>query len=209
MSRTESTLPLKTMLASFRATEPSLPSWEWLRRAIVLGSIALFPAASAPASGGDAASLPVDRARPTESLWSQGDNGRNLDPWVISITSTATTCKTGFVFRLNVANLCGDDDGCTLRLVADSIGGNLPIPVQSIATNANATWWWIAVTLTEYQGRENGDGIEQEIVARILPGGGDVCTFFDDAFELLGTHFGLEACPYHGEAVTCTLRIDD
>jgi hypothetical protein len=145
-----------------------------------------------------------------------GANGEIVDPYKRTLSSVGSgLCLHTAVPVSEVLTRCGDDDGCTLRLVSDNSNDNRAgTPPLTFATDSDAWNWTLAVfsAFPNLKGA-NGDAEAVEILEARSAADNSHCEFWDDFGSLSPESFALVACNLdaadQGFEASCTLRIDD
>ena len=135
-------------------------------------------------------------------------SSQRIDPHVQEITNPSPGISGEVVVPTSVmASLCGDGDGCRIRLTGRRVGEYDKLKVVFGTTSEDGTSW----ILTQGSGGGNGiitDGVS-EVIVSISVGSGDVCYLSDSAVQ---TAYLLQAVPSGVppfDDVDCQLRIDD
>lgn len=158
--------------------------------------------------GALAVSLFILLASQAAATTSSGDTSQTIDPLVVSVESDIGGCEEAVVGWSLVADLCGDIDGCSLRLITDKTW-NTARPALSFAASGQADRWCVAVNFHSRSCNVNGDDDQDVIVQEDALSDGS-CVFTDDGISFDGKHhYRLQACADDLMVVRCTLRIDD
>jgi hypothetical protein len=145
-----------------------------------------------------------------------GANGQILDAYKQTLSSVSSgQCFHTGVPVTEVINRCGDDDGCTLRLVSDNSNGNRAgTPPMTFATDSIG-WDWTLSVLSGWSNVKglNGDAVQVEIIEARSAANASHCELWDDYGSLPPESFALVVCNMdaadQGLEASCTLRIDD
>jgi hypothetical protein len=156
-----------------------------------------------------------------EPLTSLGDNGKTIDDCIVTVTSTAGACLTSAIGTSVVNHYCGDDNGCTARLLT-RYSQFVPQPPAGFALDPGSCVWRVSRLdvvdgLSYFSGIHTNDVQANVLETSILtPSGGtlDICAFFDDYVPcggpFTGYFFRQRAC-WAGDCgnTSCTLIIED
>lgn len=157
-----------------------------------------------------------------EPLTTLGDNGKTLDDYIVTVTSTAGECVTQPIGTSVVYHYCADDNGCTVRLVT-RYSQFVPQPPAGFAIDPVSGVWRVSRLdvvdgFSYFSGIHRNDLQGNVMATDIMTASGatlDICAFFDDYVvsggPLTGYFFALRACWAGNDFgnTTCTLTIDD
>lgn len=131
--------------------------------------------------------------------------GYIVEPY--TVTCQQPSCTLMHVPIARVLERCGDDDGCTMRMIRTLDGTTYSgTAVHEFTINADGVLW--TVTGETIESHSNGDGIA-DLVFAIDGGSSGGCLFLDDELDNTELDFELRIIAAIFGQTSCTLRIDD
>jgi hypothetical protein len=144
-----------------------------------------------------------------------------VDPFILRIAAWGG-CETEQIATSTFNARCGDDDGCTLRLVRrlEVLYVAFHFPASLAIYPDNGRWSLQTLDSSGAPIRRSGsmgDFAAEPMLTVAASSGGvtwDACELFDDYLVVLGSYvqrtYGLRACSDdQGHYISCTLRIED